>query len=75
MIDCKNCDGKGLAGAGDRPWLQEGFVQTCKECGGKGKLGEVTATPEPEPVEVTGTDESFLEEAGENWDEVSSANS
>jgi hypothetical protein len=80
MENCKNCYGKGLVGAGDKPWLQQGPLHTCKMCGGKGvKLGEVvsevSATPAPEPVEATGTDESFLVGAGESWDEVSSADS
>lgn len=37
---CENCHGEGLVGQGEQPWLRQGRTETCKKCGGTGKLVE-----------------------------------
>lgn len=56
-MECKNCLGDGIVGAGDQPWLKQGAQSTCAVCGGTGKIAEEVAT---EPVV-----EAPAEEVGE----------
>lgn len=55
MAKCTKCDGKGLTGNGDKPWLMEGHVTTCSECAGTGQVSDETVqTQQPvdnKPVE------------------------
>ncbi len=53
MEKCTHCNGDGLAGAGDKPWLKLGKVVTCPKCKGTGKIAEM---PEPakEPENTPG---------------------
>lgn len=46
MTTCTNCNGEGLAGAGDKPWLKQGTIHTCNHCQGTGQLDE-TGSPTP----------------------------
>lgn len=55
---CEKCKGDGIVGQGDKPWLKEGFNETCKECVGTGKTGtddeqEVAPEDTTGPVEPT----------------------
>lgn len=38
MINCENCHGEGLVGQGEKPWLRQGHIDTCKICNGTGKV-------------------------------------
>lgn len=64
--NCPVCKGEGLIGAGDMPWLRQGPISTCGNCGGSGKVEDIAPevvaeaptepTPEPEaPTEETQT--------------------
>ncbi|MES2216633.1 MAG: hypothetical protein V4481_05060 [Patescibacteria group bacterium] len=53
MSTCTNCHGEGLVGAGDKPWLKQGPIGTCKPCSGSGKIADaVEPEAAPEVVEV-----------------------
>lgn len=56
MERCKNCDGSGLAGAGDRPWEHQGRTSTCTKCNGTGQV-EVEAGEASETTEGAATGE------------------
>lgn len=38
MTNCENCHGEGLVGQGEKPWLRQGHIDTCKICNGTGKV-------------------------------------
>jgi len=40
MKTCTNCNGDGIVGSGDQPWLKQGHLVGCKACGGTGKAIE-----------------------------------
>lgn len=64
---CTNCNGNGLVGNGDKPWLMQGSIKTCPVCTGTGKVNEdgtaylnkeQAATPQEEaPVDNSATSE------------------
>lgn len=35
---CDNCNGEGIVGQGESPWLKQGHLETCKLCTGTGKI-------------------------------------
>ena len=39
---CTNCNGEGIVGNGDKPWLKEGALSTCPVCKGTGTLIDET---------------------------------
>jgi hypothetical protein len=41
MKTCTPCNGTGLVGSGDKPWLHLGRVERCETCKGTGKVKEV----------------------------------
>lgn len=41
---CSNCNGEGIVGSGEKPWLKEGHLHTCDVCKGTGKIVEADAT-------------------------------
>ncbi len=38
MTTCTRCNGSGLTGAGDEPWMHRGALITCTDCKGTGIL-------------------------------------
>lgn len=49
MTLCTKCNGSGLTGAGDEPWMHRGAVTTCADCKGTGTLPDA---PTEESVDV-----------------------
>lgn len=58
MTICTNCNGEGLVGSGEKPWMKQGKIVTCPECSGTGQMPEAVSvsTPEPEPTPVDNTE-------------------
>lgn len=61
MTICTNCNGEGLVGQGDQPWLKQGHIQTCGKCDGTGQV-DVNAGAAPQE-EVPAAEESTQEES------------
>lgn len=59
---CTNCNGTGLVGQGDEPWMHRGTLETCKKCSGTGKVDETSA--EPAPAEDASVDNPTPEKGG-----------
>ncbi len=66
MEPCKNCNGEGIVGNGDQPWLKQGHLHTCEVCAGTGKVSSgqaVEQTPEEkQATEATDTQSQDGEE-------------
>lgn len=48
MTLCTNCNGEGLVGQGDKPWLKQGKLETCTACKGTGKISDEAGEQAPE---------------------------
>lgn len=71
MITCKRCNGSGLTGAGDEPWMHRGALTTCVDCKGTGTLpdepnaqSESAQAPAEVPAEPKGFVGRTLEKIG-----------
>lgn len=73
MEKCTNCDGEGIVGGGEKPWLRLGALSTCGVCGGSGKVGAENAVAEAPvaPAEEVPVDNSSAESFSDGSPEVS----
>lgn len=56
---CDNCNGEGIVGQGESPWLKQGHLEVCKKCTGTGKI-EVPDEDET-PVETPSNEDGLKE--------------
>lgn len=71
---CKNCNGDGQVGNGDKPWLKQGHLHTCEKCQGTGKVPVVETEPEaPAETQTADVEEKKSDDSAGSGEQSASA--